>query len=58
MRSKKTYWVVLGRVLLLFITLLGFSFTLLKEFFVVDFILVPIIIFQGIDFSPTIFMDR
>ena len=50
MRSKKTYWVVLGRVLLLFITLLGFSFTLLKELYVVDFILVPIIIFQGVDF--------
>jgi len=50
MRSKKTYWVVLGRVLLLFITLLGFSFTLLKELYVIDFILVPIIIFQGVDF--------
>jgi nitrogen fixation/metabolism regulation signal transduction histidine kinase len=50
MRSKKTYWVVLGRVLLLFITLLGFSFTLLKELYVIDVILVPIIIFQGVDF--------
>lgn len=50
MRSKNTYWVVLGRVILLFITLLGFSFTLLKELYVIDFILVPIIIFQGVDF--------
>src|ERR1035437_2491419 len=50
MRSKKTYWVVLGRVLLLFITLLGFSFTLLKELYIIDIILVPIIIFQGVDF--------
>ena len=50
MRSKKTYWVVLGRVLLLFITLLGFSFTLLKELYIIDVILCPIIIFQGIDF--------
>jgi len=50
MRSKNTYWVVLGRVLLLFITLLGFSFTLLKELYVIDVILGPVIIFQGIDF--------
>ena len=50
MRSKKTYWVVLVRVLLLFITLLGFSFTLLKELYVIDVILCPFIIFQGIDF--------
>ena len=50
MRSKKTYWVILGRVLLLFITLLGFSFTLLKELYIIDIILVPIIIFQGVDF--------
>ena len=50
MKSKNTYWVVLGRVLFLFITLLCLSFTLLKEFYVVDFILVPVIIFQGVDF--------
>lgn len=50
MKSKKTDWGILWRVVLLLITLLAFSFTLLKELYVIDVVLFPVIVFQVIDF--------
>jgi two-component system nitrogen regulation sensor histidine kinase NtrY len=50
MKSKKTDWGILWRVVLLLITLLAFSFTLLKEMYVIDVVLFPVIVFQVIDF--------
>ena len=50
MKSKKTDWGILWRVVLLLITLLAFAFTLLKELYVIDVALFPVIIFQVIDF--------
>lgn len=50
MKTNKTDWGILWRVILLFITLLAFSFTLLKEFYFIDLVLLPVIIFQVNDF--------
>lgn len=50
MKIKKTDWGILWRVVLLVITLLAFSFTVLKEFYSINIILLPIIIYQVNDF--------
>jgi len=50
MKTNQSDWGILWRVLLLFITLLAFSFTLLKEFYFIDLVLLPVIIFQVNDF--------
>jgi nitrogen fixation/metabolism regulation signal transduction histidine kinase len=50
MKFNKTDWGILWRVILLLITLLAFSFTLLKELYIYDLVLLPIIILQVIDF--------
>jgi two-component system, NtrC family, nitrogen regulation sensor histidine kinase NtrY len=50
MKSKKTDWGILWRVILLFITLLALAFTILKELYLFDIVLLPVIIFQVIDF--------
>jgi len=50
MKFKKNDWSILWRVILLFITLLTLAFSIVKELFFIDFILLPIIIFQVIDF--------
>jgi len=49
MKFKKHGWIILWRVLLLFITLLAFAFTLLNEQIIFDLILLPVIVFQVID---------
>ena len=50
MKTNKSDWGILWRVILLLITLLAFSFTLLKELYFVDLVLLPVIVFQVIDF--------
>ncbi len=50
MKTNQTDWGILWRVILLFITLLAFSFTLLKELYFIDLVLLPVIIFQVNDF--------
>ena len=50
MKTNKSDWGILWRVILLFITLLAFSFTLLKELYFIDLVLLPVIIFQVNDF--------
>ena len=50
MITNKKDWGILLRVIFLFITLLAFSFTLLKELYLIDLILLPVIVFLVIDF--------
>jgi two-component system, NtrC family, nitrogen regulation sensor histidine kinase NtrY len=50
MKFEKNDWGILWRVILMFIALLAFSFTILKELYIFDFILLPVIVFQVIDF--------
>ena len=56
MKYKKNDWGILMRVILLFITLLtfsfafAFSFSIQKELYIIDFVLLPVIVFQVIDF--------
>jgi two-component system nitrogen regulation sensor histidine kinase NtrY len=50
MKFKKTDRSILGRVIILFITLLAFSFTVVKQLYFLDCILLPLIILEVIDF--------
>jgi two-component system, NtrC family, nitrogen regulation sensor histidine kinase NtrY len=50
MRFKQTDWGILWRVILLFITLLALAFTIVKEVYFIDILLMPLILFQVIDF--------
>jgi len=50
MKTNQSDWGILWRVILLLITLLAFSFTLLKELYFIDLVLLPVIIFQVNDF--------
>jgi len=50
MKTNKSDWGILWRVLFLFITLLAFSFTILKELYFINLVLLPVIIFQVNDF--------
>ncbi len=50
MKFKQLDWSILWRVVLLLTTLLIFAFTVLKDIYIFDIVLLPIIIFQVIDF--------
>lgn len=50
MKFKKTDRSILVKVILLFITLLAFSFTVVKQLYYLDCILLPLIILEVIDF--------
>ncbi|NWJ49925.1 MAG: HAMP domain-containing histidine kinase [Bacteroidetes bacterium] len=50
MKFNKTDWGILWRVTLLLTTLLTFSFTILKGQYIFDFVILPVVIFQVVDF--------
>jgi nitrogen fixation/metabolism regulation signal transduction histidine kinase len=50
MKSKKNDWGILVRVLLLFLTLLGFAFALLRSAYLYDILLIPFLIWELVDF--------